>query len=246
MINQADKAKDMARSILPARWRKKWRKERAFVHREGRRANRENLRSMLRDPESWDDGGEYLDDSTTQVRGVMSCRRSCDKLNHFQRWAVERTKEMPVEARLSHLRSLLPDGLIGQHAMLHLEVNGSLKVEHEHELRWRWWKRPRTSFDPGLIASLLRRAFEVEGGIRGLHLAIKKASEWPNAELPFRPVYGIHDVREFVRWVVTPQNGRVREVVEAYVRELRLSGDAKAAFAVAATWLNVGAVLLRF
>lgn len=243
MINQADKAKDMARSILPARWRKKWRNERALVHRESRRANRENLRALQRDPDSWDDGGEHIDDSATEVRMVMNCRRDCDKLNHFQRWAVERTKTMPVDARLSHLRSLLPGGLIGQHAMLHLEVNGSLHVESEHERRWRW-ERPRTSLEAGLITALLRRAFEVEGGVRGLHLAIKQG-ERPGDALPFRPLYGIHDVREFVRWVVRPENQRVREVVEAYVRELRLSGDAKAAFAVAATWLKVKTVVAR-
>ena len=62
------------------------------------------------------------------LRRVVWRRRGADKLNHFIRWAKRRTAHLPVESRLSKMRAVLPDGLIGEHALLPELLGTSLGV----------------------------------------------------------------------------------------------------------------------
>ncbi|MFT3713373.1 MAG: hypothetical protein QM817_37430 [Archangium sp.] len=233
MINQADKPKDMARSILPSTWRGAW-KKRAGLHRGERHASRQSLRLLSRDPESWDEGGlDFGDEEAAELSVMVRRRRAWDKLKHFERWAVERTKDLAVEDRLSHLRSLLPSGLIGQHAMVHLRDRSELKVPAEHDRRrWRY-VRPRPLLDAGLISVVLRQVLEVHGGVRALHRALKSARREAvggvRLSVPFRSLAGAHDVNAFVRWVGTEPT--TRDVVDQFCREFRESGDVERAFA---------------
>ena len=151
MIHGDDKAKEMARSILPSRWRGAG-KLRAFIHRSARREVSQSLHLLARDPEAWDDGVELGEHARLELPHLVSRRRGSDKLNHFERWAVERTRELPKPSRLGHLRSLLPGGLIGQHALLHLGRRYEL-AEHEDLPR-------RHAITPHRIAQAIRQGAE--------------------------------------------------------------------------------------
>jgi hypothetical protein len=239
MIFGEQKVKELARSILPSTWRRAG-KARASLHRASRHLTRRALRALTRDPSAWDEGVEFGDEDA-EVSLLVSRRRGADKLNHFIRWAVERTQELPKESRLGHLRAVLPGGLIGQHALLHLERSRQLAPRAELVSR-RWLLRREPLFlDPGLVAEVLREVLQVHEGAQAVHQALKAArrereTRWAAKTrqalpLAFRPLGGAHDVLDFLRWLQTDLGAR--HVVDLFCREFRLSGDVHRAFAVA-------------
>lgn len=231
MIHGDDKAKEMARSILPSRWRGAG-KLRAFIHRSARREVSQSLHLLARDPEAWDDGVELGEHARLELPHLVSRRRGSDKLNHFERWAVERTRELPKPSRLGHLRSLLPGGLIGQHALLHLGRRYEL-AEHE-DLPWRPWVFARKLLlDRGELAELLRELIEVGDGVRSLHLAMKHAERVSQARTPVtlgeRRLAGLHDVLPFLDWL--ERNRSTRFVVDGFCRAFKQTRDVQLALA---------------
>ncbi|MCO4745256.1 MAG: hypothetical protein KC912_10750 [Proteobacteria bacterium] len=100
---------------------------------------RQDLKRLIRDdlPEKVD----LRREDREAIRQVVWRRRAADKLNPFIRWAKARTANLPVESRISRMRSVLPDGLIGEHAVSHLEWDAHFRVGHVHERFpvYRWW-----------------------------------------------------------------------------------------------------------
>jgi hypothetical protein len=224
MIHGDDKAKEMARSILPSRSRK-GQAYRASIHRSMRREVNLSLRRLERDPSEWDEGVEFGEGPARELPSFVSQRRGQDKLNHFERWAIERTKEMPKEHRLGHLRSLLPGGLIGQHAMLHLKHREELNVERFRPIWGHWHK---LLMDRGEVAELLRRLIEVGNGVRKLHEAMNKAVRaeaggWGFLVVAQRKLLGVHDVLPFLDWL--GEHRTERFVVDAFCKVFKETGD---------------------
>lgn len=141
MIYGREKVRQMQRSILPSTARKAARdNKRALVHRNRRGSS--HVLTKYKGPASHVldicDDGEVLTYWETPNRhdyGEMIYeRRSHDKLAHFEMWAYERTKHLRLEDRYSKISGLLPNGLIGDHALSHLEF---LQPPHAAEY-WRY------------------------------------------------------------------------------------------------------------
>ena len=179
---------------------------------------------MTCDPEAWDDGLDFSE-TGIEIRMFVSDRRDRDKLNHFERWAVERTRQLPFSARLGHLKALLPGGLIGEHALTHLKNRSELAVqERSWAGRGRWKK---LLMDRGELAQLLRELLEVGDGVRCLHRVMKRAQRQDDSGEPvtgaFRALRGVDDVLPFIEWL---QGERVsRYVVDGFCRVFKETGD---------------------
>jgi len=145
----------MARSILPSRYRSPG-KHLALAKRANRNQIRAELRHLVKHPDlmedAWDERMDLRAYPDVEIAWIVRWRRGGDKLAHFQRWAIATTKDMPIENRLSYLRTVLPDGLIGDHAMSHLR---DLPELNPHP-RWR-----RYSIDAHRAFLAKRRADEV-------------------------------------------------------------------------------------
>ncbi len=209
----------MARSVLPSRWRSAGR-EKARVKRAARRQVSTVMASLSNDPEAWDDVDGVYESSDREVRVVVNRRRSSDKVNPFIRWATETTKHLPKDSRVRHLRGVLPKGLIGDHALVHLT-----RLE-PFDLRPRKvWKRQSLLLDRGHLANVLRRVLEVKGGhalvndVLARH-AIVDERDRPLARAEVRLLRGVHDVMPFLdeldRWSKRP----LRYVLDALCRAL--------------------------
>jgi len=240
MIHSVDKAKDMARSILPSRWRGAA-KSRAHLHRRQRRTVSQSLNALERDPASWDEGVEFGEVFEPDVSMFVSRRRSSDNVSHFERWAIARTRELPKVHRLGALASVLPDGLIGQHAMSHLKRRRELAPDRD-DLRVTWLRRA-LFLERGHLAELLRDLLTVHEGVRWLHRALKSASRVSGTTriaIEFRALRGHPDVLPFLDWRAggdgrswwKPHSGvwAARHVVDLFCRAFHERRDAEAAY----------------
>lgn len=140
MRSSLDKHRDIARSILPSRHRRLSRHDLPRARRRTRRLAaaevRETARWVRRGADGWLD---YEGDPSTyddEIPMLVRRRRQGDKLNHFERWAVMSTRDLPVADRYPTLRRVLPDTLPGRHALTHLEDMPALGTETP---RWTWW-----------------------------------------------------------------------------------------------------------
>ncbi len=225
MIHGDQKAKQMARSILPSRMRG-GALMRALIHRGARR----EVRQVTHDPQAWEAGLELDDKRQLEVGSFVGRRRSSDKLNHFERWAIEITRGLPFEARLGHLKALLPGGLIGEHAVTHLKNRRELAVQERDGWRGRFRK---LLMDRGELAELLRALLEADEGTTCLHRVMKQAQRQDNRGDPvkcaFRTLQGLDDVLPFIEWL---QGERVsRFVVDGFCRVFKQTGDPQRALA---------------
>ncbi len=125
-----EKARQMARSILPSTRRKGARESATLL----KRATRRNARASLRDWATYTDpwayeghifdydepgcgGGGFHED----IKQIMWDRRLGDKLGAFLWWAPVVTAHLDCpEDRYMHIKSMLPNNLIGRHALSHL------------------------------------------------------------------------------------------------------------------------------
>ncbi len=226
MIYGDDKVREMARSILPSTSRHATR-TRPMIHRAERQRSKAAVRAMLRDPELWDGGLDEPDRRQREISVMVRDRRSRDKLNHFEKWAVERTREMPVKLRLGHLAGLLPPGVIGEHALSHLENRRELVSEEQYRLRYAASRyRPKRAFlDRGEAAQRLRTLLELPDGQKSLNRALKDFVEYERSqrrEVPLRVLLGAHDVLPFLRAVARCPHGlHLRRLVDAYLRRVK-------------------------
>jgi hypothetical protein len=117
-----EKLLHMARSILPSSRRESARAELAEAKRAARHRSKQDLRRAMMD-EDFADEADLCYYPNEKIRFIVGERRLADKLNHFVKWARERTKGLPAESRLSKVRGILPPNLIGWHAVQHLRMD---------------------------------------------------------------------------------------------------------------------------
>jgi hypothetical protein len=138
LLYGSEKSRQMARSILPST-RRSTDGVKGLIKRAARRAIRQELGRVLLDPERC----ERIDlcrSPKGEIAALVRDRRAGDKVNPFIRWATAKTRQLRQEDRLSRMRAVLPSGLIGDHALLHLE-----REEHfcdPARIEGRWWRRP--------------------------------------------------------------------------------------------------------
>lgn len=209
----------MARSILPSRWRSAGR-EKARVKRAARRQLSTVMAFLSNDPEAWDDVDGVYESSDREVRGVVNRRRSSDKVNPFIRWATETTKHLPKDSRVRHLRGVLPKGLIGDHALVHLT-----RLE-PFDLRPRKvWKRQSRLLDRGHLANVLRRVLEEKGGHALVNEVLARHAIVDDRDRPLtrgevRMLRGVHDVVPFLDALESWSQRPLRYVLDALCRAL--------------------------
>lgn len=129
-----DKVRDMCRSILPSTQRKSDRHNAERVRRRNRRTTRQTLHDwrMAADVDDFEGHVFGYEDSPAvgggwsecqgSIKTVMWDRREHDKLGPMLRWAVAITADIDDPAdRQEHMRAILPDNLIGRHAMGHIK-----------------------------------------------------------------------------------------------------------------------------
>ena len=205
MRHALDKHRDIARSILPTKNRRVARDELARARRRNRHHVADELRGLSRelsgDPDRWlDHEGDPFATADREVNQVRRARRSADKLSHFERWAVMRTRDVPIADRLSFIRSVLPDGIIGEHAMTHLDHIPALAGRLDR--RWSIdWERNRTRRHAeqvdvrGRCRAGLHDAID-HGDHRELNLALRRRTE--AAGLVVAPIAGTDDVERIL------------------------------------------------
>lgn len=127
MQNHHEKARDMARSVLASTSRKGSRFERATIHHRERARSRRALHELaaLADPDDFE--GDLCWEDRCARFSMVSDRRDFDKVAPICRWAARTVATNPrlavasVEERITYFRKRLPAGLIGDHALLHIE-----------------------------------------------------------------------------------------------------------------------------
>lgn len=213
MRSSATKSRDMARSILPSRARSTT-AHLALTRRANRHAIGQQLSYMRRgdraDQEDWDDRWNLRAYPDKEIAMIVQWRRGADKLNHFERWAVQVTKALPVEDRLAHMRAMLPGGLIGDHALSHLRRLPELDPDEENNyafrfVRWREQNIKRQAEERTRMRSLVMAILD-SGGHGALNSALKAAAV--EGERP-RTLAGMHDVDAFLSHVEGASRGGI-------------------------------------
>jgi hypothetical protein len=142
MLYGEEKVRSMARSILPATNRRSARQTAERIKRRNRRNTRQTLHMWKRcvDPLEFEghivDYGEpdkhngWSDEGT--IKQAMWARRDADKLNSMIRWAKAYTAHLEdPEDRYRLMKKVLPDNLIGRHALSHLVVLDEFYIANE-------------------------------------------------------------------------------------------------------------------
>ncbi len=212
MRSSATKSRDMARSILPSRAGSTT-AHLALTRRANRRAIAQKLSYIRRsdgaDQEDSDERSDLRAYPDIEIAMIVRWRRGADRLNHFERWAVQVTKHLPVEDRLGHMRAMLPGGLIGDHAMSHLrrlpELNPDyLNLYAFRFARWLEQNAERQADASTRMRNLVTMILE-DGGHGVLNSALRAAA--CDGERP-RALAGIHDVDAFLSHVEAQDRGR--------------------------------------
>lgn len=147
MIYGDEKARNMARSILPSKRRRGARMDKQALKRRNRHAVRQNLHDWKRHADPLEYEG-HIRDYYSEPRGwgndnihmIVQERRDADKLAAMQRWAVKHTAHLKdPEDRYNLMKRTLPDNLPGRHALSHLEFMD----EFAHDERWTYWRNRR-------------------------------------------------------------------------------------------------------
>ena len=229
MRNHDEKTRDMARSVLPSTRRRGARQDRALAHK----AERSRLRSALQDLAGHDDPDDYEGELTwearRQIAWMVEDRRAADKVAPLLRWAERTIEHDPMlrdasyEEQLTQFAALLPDGLIGRHALQHL----SWVLD---DPTWSWWRRrgDRPEAQPTVrdkVEAIVRagrhgelnrriRAAEAPLHVRTIHTPAHRLidddhpapgvfvhARWEESREPqrIRALHGAHDIDEFVK-----------------------------------------------
>lgn len=122
MIYGKSKALNMSRSLLPSTRSKGARDDKAAVKRATRHNIRTELHKVAVDPDYYDESHtDFAAYPEHEIREVVYERRVADKTGPFERWAAAITEDVNQDSRLTYVKSLVPEGVIGDHAISHLE-----------------------------------------------------------------------------------------------------------------------------
>lgn len=140
MIYGDEKVRTMLRSILPSTARKHAYFAKRQIARGNRRAVNNNLTKIRSYEDAVEDNFDYdrpVDFGWSDMAEVVYERRNADKLAHFERWATVITDhiEDPID-RYNYIKALVPDNLIGRHALSHVEFIREFSVEYDHDRRF--------------------------------------------------------------------------------------------------------------
>lgn len=124
-----EKARQMARSILPSTARKGALDDLNEYRRTERKRGNDRLQkyrnlSLSEAIETYEDDNDPLDEWRSIPRACgwddpVWERRANDKVAPIMRWAEAVTKDMPEGTRLDYLRTIMPNNKIGRHAVSH-------------------------------------------------------------------------------------------------------------------------------
>jgi hypothetical protein len=201
--NHDQKIKDMSRSVLPSVGRKSARETRRIIHKRQRARELAAVAAYRRDSETPDVSGGYARD----INSLVWDRRSRDKVAPLVRWAKATIAADPVlrsaprAEQAAYFARLMPDTLIGRHAVQHIEqalawqerrlrYNAS-PSPHEGEME----RQLRQILETGLHATL-------NAGLR--RLADTQEVRPRTTPMPRRLLLGSHDIEAFAtemaRW----------------------------------------------
>lgn len=154
---RAAKVRDMSRSVLPSTARRSARANLTAVRRRHRRAVSARTQliaglpchcaelddlDLLRDcPRCDADPQQGATYPLVDHLDAVGVRRGHDKLGPLLRWGAHEVRGLGPDEAERHLRAVLPDGLIGHHAMNHLEFAGVVRS------RWGWFDGPRPRYE---------------------------------------------------------------------------------------------------
>lgn len=146
MRNHHEKARDMARSVLPSTARKNARRTRASIHGRERARLRAELHSLRVAGDADDFEGDLVWTARREIEEMVLDRRAADKVGPLLAWAERLIETDPTlsaatpDEREARFRKVLPPGLIGNHAVSHLWW-----VLDDRRLAWRRARRASVS-----------------------------------------------------------------------------------------------------
>lgn len=226
MRNHHEKAKDMAESVLPSTGRVGAAKARRVIHHSARARARVALTQYLADPGR---GDEQADAAAArrryrqEINELVWDRRSQDKVGSLCRWAVRRVATSPeladleVADQVEALRHVLPDNLIGRHALSHIET-ALVRARIERDRAWRPVSPSYREEGVGLLRDQLRLVL-ASGGHDPLNRAVKAVQA--GSERPVRVLLGAHDLDAFAEYAFGRsafENAIARAVFDAKAR----------------------------
>lgn len=125
MIYGDEKIRDMARSILPSKYYRSARRCKKEFSKRKRQQVKEGLRKTLSNdnyeyPDNFDPNMDQVI-SNDRLERIVRNRRDGDKVNPIQRWFRLKVQQINSEdERYAYARSVLPNNLVGWHALTHL------------------------------------------------------------------------------------------------------------------------------
>ncbi len=132
MLYGAEKAREMGRSILPST-RRSAHAQQHHISRHYRRANRQAVAQMGWSEGGWLDyvGRDLLTDTKRQVRigYLVRERRDADKIAPVMRWADAIAADRRKLDRRAYVAQLLPQNIVGWHALTHIENLNSFELD---------------------------------------------------------------------------------------------------------------------
>ncbi len=139
------KKKDIIESVLPAtrRGARNARREFRQINRQERRHVSNALASLYHRGAAGDeivdtydaDPFDYQFTLDIDKRYARGDRRDYDNLNSLFRWAPTQVKDVRVQDRLTYIKAMLPDNVIGRHAAGHVENLDEFYVDHDADYR---------------------------------------------------------------------------------------------------------------
>jgi hypothetical protein len=228
--NDDQKIKDMCESVLPSTSRKNAREKRRIAHGANRARERAALRAARNDGDYERELGDSDGRRRNAIREMVWDRRAADKVAPLVRWARVTVEEDPVlrnaapEDVTAYFAALLPDNLIGRHAIQHIRWGLGLDRDREVWLarsRRRWAERDAAARQRDLYREAVVAL--VEAGRHGdVNHAVRKVrrAQIARAELDGKPVEevqlvpflaGAHAIEEFL--AATQNDVRVRATI---------------------------------
>jgi hypothetical protein len=209
--NHDQKIKNMSRSVLPSTGRKSARDNRRLIHQQQRARELAAVTAYRRDtdPDSVtpDIHGTYGPD----IKQMVWDRRAQDKVGPLIRWAEATIAADPVlrsaprADQVAYFARLMPDTLIGRHAVQHIEW-----ALEWHERRARYNASRSTAPGPH-VAEMQRQLRQIlEAGLHAtLNAGLRRLADTQEVRprvtpMPRRLLLGSHDIEAFTtamaRW----------------------------------------------
>jgi hypothetical protein len=181
-----DKVRTMIRSILPSTWCGA-----AQAKALRKRAVRHGVRIDIRCENAEETPVDLCRDA--YMRDIVRDRRGADKLEHFMRWCEALTKGMSHAEKLSTIKALLPNSLIGEHAYEHWK--GYCDPRWSGRQSYTTYEQRLQSIRDSLRFRLHRALAEDPTLLGRLNAAIKKSKV---DDEPRRMLFGVHDIDDYV------------------------------------------------